>query len=122
MQEHQPRASYWKTHEGLYTVPTAKLARPSHRGSMCPAGLATLHPAGGLLLDYAMKGCPANTGRLWTLEEMEAVIEKDLHVLALQPEAMAQLQQEVAEKEKQGAVRVILWEDLKKDLSRELSQ
>ena len=33
---------------------------------------------------------------------------------------MAQLQQEVAEKEKQGAVRVVLWEDLKKNLPREL--
>ena len=33
---------------------------------------------------------------------------------------MAQLQQEVAEKEKQGAMRVVLWEDLKKDLPREL--
>jgi len=120
MQEHQPRVSYWKTHEGQYTVPTPKAARPTHKGSMCPAGLATLHPAGDLLLDYAMKGCPANTGRPWTLEEMEAAVEKGPHVSALQPEAMAQLQQEVAEKEKQGAVRVVLWEDLKKDLPREL--
>jgi hypothetical protein len=67
-----------------------------------------------------MKGCPANTGQPWTLEEMEAAVAKGLYVLTLQPDAMAQLQQEVAVKEKQGAVRVVLWEDLEKDLSREL--
>ena len=33
---------------------------------------------------------------------------------------MSQLQHEVTEKEKQSAVRVIQWEDLKKDLPYEL--
>ena len=33
---------------------------------------------------------------------------------------MPQMQQEVAEKENQGVVRVVLWEELKKDLPREL--
>ena len=89
MQERQPRVSYLKTYEGLHTVPTSKAARPRHRGSMCPAGLATLHPAGDLLLDCVMKRCPANMGRPWTLEEMEAAVEKGPHVSALQPEAMA---------------------------------
>ena len=56
MQETQPQTSYWTTHEGLFAVPTPKAARPAHRGSMCPSGLATLHPAADLLLEYVMKG------------------------------------------------------------------
>ena len=120
MQEQQPRTLYWTTYEGLFIVPTPKLTQPMHKGSMCSSGLATLHPAGDLLLYYAMKGCPANTGRPWTLEEMEAAVAKGPYVLALQPDAIAQLQQEVAAKQKQGAVRVVLWADLKKDLLREL--
>ena len=63
MQDQQPYTLYWTTHGGLFTVLTPKSTRPVHKGSMCPSGLATLHPAGDLLLDYAMKGCPANTGQ-----------------------------------------------------------
>jgi hypothetical protein len=114
IQEDQPAAAYWTTHEGLFSVLTPKAARPTHKGSMCPSGLATLHPAPKTLLEYATKGCPAKTGRHWTLEEMEAIIANGPHVSALQPDAMAQLQTEVAEKENKGAVRVVLWEDLKR--------
>ena len=45
---------------------------------------------------------------------MEAAIAKGPHVLTLQPEAVAQLQTKVTEKEATGAVQVVLWEDLKK--------
>ena len=53
-------------------------------------------------------------GRPWTLEEMKAAITKGPHVSVLQPYTMSHLHTEVAEKEKQNAVRVVLWEDLKK--------
>ena len=42
------------------------------------------------------------------------------HISALDPEAMEQLQAEVAEKEALGQAKVVLWEDIKKDPAKEL--
>jgi hypothetical protein len=119
-QESQQTTSYWTEHRGQFTVATPKTARPAHRGSMCPGGLATLHPAAPLLLEYAMNGCPAKTGKPWTREEMEAAIKKGPHVSALEPAARSQLQKEVMEKEAKGAVKVVLWEDIKDNPPAEL--
>jgi len=44
---------------------------------------------------------------------MSAAIALGPHVLAMDPEAMQQLQQEVAEKEKKGQCWVVLWIDIK---------
>ena len=65
---------------------------------MCLSGLATLHPATDLFLDYAMKGRPAKMEKTWILEEMESMIAKGPYVLALLPDKVAQLQKEVSEK------------------------
>lgn len=74
---------------------------------MRPRGLALEHPAAGVLLDYAMGGCPVQAGRQWTQHELEAAIARGPHVSALVPEAMEQLQQEVGDKVKKGQVQLV---------------
>jgi len=51
---------------------------------------------------------------------MEQAIAQGPHVSALNPEAMAQLAAEVAEKEKKGQARVVLWDDIKDNPPPEL--
>jgi hypothetical protein len=78
-------------------VLTTKAARPVYKGSICPSGLATLHPAAETLVGYATKGCPSRMRRPWTLKETEAAITRPPPISVLEPEAMTQLQMEVIE-------------------------
>ncbi len=80
---------------------------------MCPAGLALHHPAAELLTSYATLGCPTETGKPWTVEQMQAAITRGPHISALVPEAVAQLQEEVREKVANGQARVVLWDEIK---------
>jgi hypothetical protein len=65
---------------------------PSQVGNeMCLSNLALHHPATDLLLQYATKGCPTQTGQNWTTGEMEAAIAKGTHPSAMASEAAAQL-------------------------------
>jgi hypothetical protein len=75
--------------------------------------VALHHPAAATLLRYATKGCPVETGRSWTIEEIEAAIKKGPHKSAMLPAAMEQLHAEVAEKVARGQARVMEWESLK---------
>ena len=111
----QERQFYWTTHHGKsspdYVVP---VPAPDHRGHMCPAGLALQHPASDLLMEYATVGCPTKIGKNWTIEDPEEAVKVEPHVSALDPEAMEQLQAEVAGKKALGQAKVVLWEDTKK--------
>ena len=46
------------------------------RGLMVPRMRALDHPTAPLLKQYASQGCPVDVGRDWTLEELEAAVEK----------------------------------------------
>ena len=97
-----------------YSVPTPKQPRlASYRGGMCPSGDALRHPAASLLNQYAKHGCPVETGKNWTLAQMEAAIQRGPHVSALEPEAMEQLEREVKNKVEMKQAKVILWDDIK---------
>ena len=111
---------YWKTHEANPEVRYIPRVPREHRGQMDPAGPALEHPAAHLLDEYATFGCPANTGKNWTLAELEAAIEVGPHVSAMVPEAMQQLQEEVTSKVANGQVKVFLWDDLKKTMPPKL--
>jgi len=69
---------------------------------MCPQGLALHHPAAEILLGYVSQGCPTQTGRPWTWEEITVAIHKGPHILALDSKTMEILADEVREKIKQG--------------------
>ena len=109
----QTGVSYWANHQGLYNIPTPKMAPSKFCGQMCPTGLALDHPAAQVLLDYAHRGCPVNTGAPWTKEMLEAAIEKGPHVSALDEAAMEQLQQEVQAKAEIGQCKIVKWDDIK---------
>ena len=111
---------YWKTHEANPEVRYIPRVPREHRGQMDPAGPALEHPAAHLLDEYATFDCPANTGKNWTLAELEAAIEVGPHVSAMVPEAMQQLQEEVTSKVANGQVKVFLWDDLKKNMPPKL--
>ena len=89
---------------------------------MCPAGRALQYPAANLLMDYVTIGCPTKTGKCWPVENLEVAIKVGPHVLALDPEAMDQLQSKVVEKEALGQAKVILWNDIKKYLPLEITR
>ncbi|KAL7533277.1 hypothetical protein ACHAWF_011989 [Thalassiosira exigua] len=113
--EKQAPTNYWRNHRGQFSVPTPKAGPASYRGQMCPGGLALEHPAADILLEYATGGCPAQTGRQWTREMLEAAVEKGPHKSAMEPEAMAYIQQEVEAKEKRGQAKVFIWDVIKDD-------
>jgi hypothetical protein len=72
------------------------------KGLMTPPGPALDHPAAPLLLEMATLGCMADVGKGWTMEMLEAAIEKGLHPSAMEPDAAGQLREETLEKVAQG--------------------
>jgi hypothetical protein len=113
LQEEQPEQSYWTCHQGQFSIPTPVEAPTTWRNEMCPSGLALHHPAAGTLLEYASGGCPALTDKPWTKEQMLEAVEKGPHASALQPDAINQLVEELAEKVRMGQARIVLWDDIK---------
>jgi hypothetical protein len=80
---------------------------------MCPTGIATSHPAGAFLAEWATMGCPTRTGRPWTKEETWEAVERGPHQSALSPEALAHFAEESAAKVKAGQAKLVLWDDIK---------
>ena len=111
----QQQPDWWTVHEGCFDQPPPLTPPDHHRNNMCPRGLALHHPASATLLEYATRGCPANTGTPWTLEQMQAAVDRGPHVSAMVPEAMAQLDIEIAEKVTNGQARVVKWNDIRHD-------
>ena len=56
-----------------------------------------------------------NTGKAWTVGQMQAAIDRGPHVSALVPDAMAQLDIEVQEKVANGQARIVKWNDIRHD-------
>ena len=90
------------------------------RGLVCPRWRAEEHPAAHLLREYAETGCPVDVGEDWTLEQLEAAVEKGPHVSALEDDAIDQIQVEAREKETQGFAKIYKWEELKQRLPAKL--
>ena len=81
---------------------------------MVPWWHTNLHPAAASLREYAKSGCPVTVGQDWTLEELEAAVEKGPHGSALAPHAIDQIHVEAREKEEQGFANIYNLEELKK--------
>jgi hypothetical protein len=74
LQEQQVPTTLWSTHMGQASLPPRQEHPLEYRNKMCPAGIATSHPAGELLSEWSQLGCPTKTGRPWSKEELwEAV-------------------------------------------------
>ena len=115
LQDAQVPASVWTTHEGTAVLP-APTARPdSYRNEMCPAGIATSHPAGSMLAEWSQMGCPTRTGKPWSKAEMWEAVARGPHQSSLSPEAIAHFAEESAEKVRVGQAKLVLWDDIKDD-------
>ena len=112
-QRDQAQPEWWTTHTGRFKEPEKKQRMPAYRNNMCPNGLALHHPAAPTLEQYAESGCPTNTGAPWSREQMQTAIDRGPHISALVPDAMAQLDLEIAEKVKNGQARIIRWNDIR---------
>ncbi len=82
---------------------------------MCPAGIATLHPAGGLLAEWSQLGCPTKTGCPWSKEEIWAAVEQGPHQSSLTPEALVHFAKESIKKVKPGQAKLVLWDNIKEN-------
>lgn len=114
-QREQEQPEWWTSQVGDFKMPHARPTLKEYRNHMYPKGLALHHPAAATLLDYASRGCPVNTGKAWTVRQMQAAIDRGPHVSALVPDAMAQLDIEVREKVANGQARVVKWNDIRHD-------
>jgi len=116
----QPRAVPWKVTTEREPLPVVETVPIDFRGGMCPTDLATNHPAFRTLQQYATQGCPANTGRHWTKDEMHAAVERGNHDSAKERDAIESYQEEIKEKVRSGQARVVLWDDIKDDPPEQL--
>jgi hypothetical protein len=66
LQEQQVHTTLWSTHTGQVSLPPKQERPLEYRNKMCPAGIATSHPAGELLSQWSQMGCPTKTGRPWS--------------------------------------------------------
>ncbi len=80
---------------------------------MCPARVATAHPAGELLAEWAQLGCPTKTGCPWSKEEIREAVERGPHQCSLSPEAIAHFKAESKAKVEAGQATIVEWDDIK---------
>ena len=115
LQDAQVPASVWTTHEGKAILPIPTARPQTYRNEMCPAGIATAHPAGSMLSEWSQMGCPTRTGKPWSKAEMWEAVERGPHQSSLSPEAIAHFAEESAEKVRVGQAKLVLWDDIKDD-------
>jgi len=113
LQEQQVPATLWSTHTGQASLPPRQERPLEYRNEMCPAGIATSHPAGELLSEWSQLGCPTKTGRPWSKEEMWEAVARGPHQSSRSPDALAHFATESAEKVRVGQAKLVLWDDIK---------
>ena len=80
---------------------------------MCPQNVALHHPAAATLLKYATGGCPVESGKPWTKQQMSAAVKRGPHISALDPAAIDAHLADVKEKMANNQCRVVLWDEIK---------
>jgi hypothetical protein len=71
-------------------------------------------------MDWENFGCPTRMGRDWTLSKIQVAIDRSPHQSALEPEAIAHFELEVQDKVEKGQARVVLWDNIISNHSRQL--
>ncbi len=120
LQAAQPPQCWWTRYQGASTLPAPLPQPPTQRNNMCPSGLALHHLASPILLKYAQKGCPVETGKPWSKQQILAAIARGPHISALVPEASAQLDREVNKKCAKGQARLVKWSDIHHNIPQQL--
>ncbi len=109
----QSPSTQWTRYKGEFELPPPLAKLESHRGKMCPAGLALHHPAAELLKEWASYGCPTRTGRPRAPTEIQEVVDRGPHCSAMSANAITHFGAEVAEKVKSGQAKLVAWESIK---------
>ena len=122
MQQAQTKPTLWTHYTGDAVLPQGadNKSRSAHLNSMCPACLALNHPAAETLLDWAEFGCPTQTGKPWSISEMEEAIARGPHQLSLTPEALEHFAAEIKEKVQSKQAWVVEWDTIKNNPPTEL--
>jgi hypothetical protein len=108
----------WTMYQGDFDLPSPLTPLASHRGEMCPSGLALHHPAAELLEESY--GCPTCTGKPWTLAEMQEAVDCGPHQSALTNKAIAHFKGGVKEKVRIGQAILVAWDSIKDNPPPEL--
>ena len=109
----QCNETYWTTHKGEMQLTNVQSNRPLYRNSMCPTGLALEHPAASTLLEYSKYGCPTQTGKDWTKQQIWEAVERGPHVSALSAEALEHFREEAQENVATGQAIIVEWDKIK---------
>ena len=117
LQMKQRVESCWTSHDASFTDEISRKSPCDYRGGMCPSNLALHHPAADLLQQYSTEGCPVDTGRHWTREEIVAAIERGNH--PMEPSAMQQFHDEALAKQERGLVEIIDCQPSSRDRSEQ---
>ena len=86
------------------------------RGLMCPGKIAQSHPAGPMLKQYAMDGCPVALEENWSLEQLDEAVKYGAHPSARAPTAAAAVRAEALEKVEQGFAKLVPWSTLREQI------
>ena len=78
---------------------------------MCPMGRALNHPTADVLREWAIFGCPTQTGCKWTKDELWEVVDRGPHRSATTPEAIEHFAEEIKEKLRMKQARLVPWDD-----------
>jgi hypothetical protein len=102
-----------------HTVQVAYESKPlpqscgAYRNFMCPTGRTLNHPAADILHDWATFGCPTQTGRNWSKEDMWEAVERGPHQSATTPKAIKHFAKEIKEKLQTNQACLVPWDDIK---------
>ena len=116
----QALKSQWTIYQGEFELPVPPMPLETHRGEMCPSGLALRHPAADLLKEWATYGCPTNMGTPWTHKQMQAAVDRGSHWSALSNDAIAHFRAGVNKKVKIGQAKLVAWDSIKDNPPAEL--
>ncbi len=104
--------TYWTNHMGMFFIPDNIPPLAMYKNKMRPKGLALHHPAAKILEDYAKCGCPTQTGKPWTKQEMWEVVARGPHQSAILPEAIEHFWLKAIEKVDAGQAILVKWDNI----------
>jgi hypothetical protein len=112
-QASQNPSTYWTKYEGKAVLPK-QLPNPTKwHNNICPQNVAFHHPAAATLLKYATGGCPVESGKPWTKQQMTSAVERGPHISALAPDAIEAHLADAKEKVAHKQFWVVLWDEIK---------
>jgi hypothetical protein len=98
---------------GTFFIPDNIPPLATYKNEMRPKGLALHHPAAKILEEYAKYGCPTQTCKPWTKQEMWETVARGPHQLAMLPEEIEHFWLKAIEKVSAGQAILVKWDNIK---------